>query len=133
MGSRVGRLNRKSSVNIAISGQETQYYSKGTRDLIVRVKGVCIKESDSARLKFYPYVMGLSAFFLLATVFVYSCFPKVMDSNSARLRRHLAVCMLVAFTTQMVRYFKGVTTVNNVACRVAGEYSSQIEGEYLVA
>ena len=90
---------------------------------------MCIKESDSARLKFYPYVMGLSAFFLLATVFVYSCFPKVMDSNSARLRRHLAVCMLTAFVTEMVRNFKGVTTDNNVACRVAGEYSSQLKSE----
>ena len=56
-----------------------------------------------------------------------------MNNDSARLRRHLAVWMLAAFVTEMVRNFRGVTTDNNVACRVAGEYSSQIEGEYLVA
>ena len=45
-------------------------------DPAVIVKGVCLKKSDHKRLKFYPYVSGLSAFFLLATIFVYTYFPK---------------------------------------------------------
>ena len=40
---------------------------------------------------------------------------------SARLRRHLAMCMLAAFVTQIAQNFGAVTTDNNVACRVAGE------------
>ena len=43
------------------------------------------------------------------------------DIPSARLRRHLAVCMLAAFITQIAQSFGAVTTDNNVACRVAGE------------
>ena len=44
----------------------------------MRVQGVCVKVYDSARMKFYPYVMCLSAAFLLVTVYVYTCYPKVM-------------------------------------------------------
>ena len=45
-----------------------------------------------------------------------------MNNNSARLRRHLAGCMLTAFMTEMVRNLEAaVTPANNVACRVVGE------------
>merc|ERR1719264_2404747 len=79
-------------INLMQSGdyeefKQDQYcveFEQGTTDPIVRVHGVCTKEDDSARLKFYPYVLCLSAAFLLATVFVYTRYPKVMDSNVAR-------------------------------------------------
>ena len=43
------------------------------------------------------------------------------DIPSARLRRHLAMCMLAAFVMKIAQSFDAVTTDNNVACRVAGE------------
>ena len=44
----------------------------------MRVQGVCVKVNDSARLKFYKFVLCISAAFLLVTVFVYTRYPKVM-------------------------------------------------------
>ena len=80
-----------------------------------------MKEAESADQEFYPYVMIVSVAFLLATILIYTFYPKVMDSNMARLRRHLCICMLFTFVIEIARNLGAVTPANNVACRVAGE------------
>ena len=58
---------------------------------------MCTADSDPVKFKFFPYLMTLSAFFLLVTVGVYSLYPKIMTSNVHLLRRHFSVNMLLAY------------------------------------
>ena len=78
--------------------------------------------------EFYPYVMIVSVVFLLITILIYTFYPKVMDTNMARLRRHLAICMFFTFVIEVARNLDAVSTANNVACRVAGEAEQKQEG-----
>ena len=70
--------------------------------------------------------MIISAVFLLLTIVIYTFYSKVMDSNAARLRRHLAICMFFTFVIESARNFRAVTTNNNVACRVIGEEDKKV-------
>ena len=68
-------------------------------DPAVIVKGVCLKKRDHNWLKFYPYVRGISAFFLLATVFVYTYYP-TGERRNGDLRLSLKdreICFLFQF------------------------------------
>ena len=87
----------------------------------IQVDGVCIKNEYASRA-FYPYLLLLSAIFLLLTIIVYTRWPQVMDCPLAHLRRHFAICMFFAFVVQSVQFWHGKTTAesDSAACGVLG-------------
>ena len=66
----------------------------------------CTASRDAAKFEFFPYLMTISAFFLLVTVGVYTLYPKIMTSKVHLLRRHFAVNMLLAYVFLSIIQFK---------------------------
>ena len=81
---------------------------------------VCTRKKDEAKFDFYPYILLLSAFFLLLVVIVYAVFPNVLYNNSQRLRLHFAANMFPAFLILSMNQFIQIGDMNMVACQVFG-------------
>ena len=65
----------------------------------------CTRVEGFNKFSFYPYILLVSAFFLLLTVAVYTAYPKLLYNNTQRLRRHFAANMLLAFVILSVNQF----------------------------
>ena len=120
-------LFHKANVSFIVTNKLTNNIkATAITEVGVLVRGVCVMKAESTRITFYPYVMIISAIFLLITIGIYTFYSKVMDSNAARLRRHLAICMFFTFVIESARNLGAVTTNNNVGCRVIGEEDKKV-------
>ena len=88
---------------------------------------VCTRKKNNAKFDYYPYILLLSAFFLLLSVIVYAFFPKVLYNNTQRLRLHFAANMFLAFVILSTNQFTYIGNLDRVACIAFGMDMKGIE------
>ena len=93
--------------------------SKGTH--LTMTINVCTRIKDKKKFYFYPYILLVSAFFLLLSIIVYTFFPKVLFNNTQRLRLHFITNMFFAFVILSINQFKNIGDSNMVACIFCGK------------
>ena len=81
---------------------------------------VCTRKKNDEKFGFYPYILILSAFFLLLCVVVYAVFPKVLFNNTQRLRLHFAANMFFAFVILSTNQLTFIGNWDMVACSAFG-------------
>ena len=108
-------------IEVMCSNNTPHQANKSKDTNLIMTIDVCTRIKNNAKFSFYPYILLLSAFFLLLSIIVYTFFPKVLFNNTQRLRLHFTTNMFFAFVILSMNQFTYIGDSNMAACKFFGK------------